>query len=469
MSVALRVLSGARAGHRERFHKSVVLLGRHPLSDLRFDVTRDLDVSARHAEIRALGGRHQLLDVGSTNGTLVNGRPVEGEVELRAGDVIALGPEGPTVLVESLDASDAPLIPHVTPNEARGTAPAARGRRPTSERIASAVRRQTAGLRRLVAILVAVLIVVLGAAFWMGKRDADARRRQLNELVRRNDALQTAYRADVARLSGTVTLLDSALLDARRRADALRATLERQRASGSRADVRALGETLRFAERGRDALLALARRDYTAVAEANGRAVALMVVERADGTRASGTAFAITRDGTLVTNRHLVHDSAGRSPRRIAVIFSGSTEWGSARVLRADDGSDLALLAVERDEPIPVIAGVARTVDSLRVGSPVAVIGFPLGTNAPMPGEGMRITAVPTLGAGMVSKLLGDALQIDAFATHGSSGSPVFDARGLVVGVVFGGVAESGGRMVLAVPAHRVAALVAGVAPGLVR
>lgn len=469
MSIALRVLSGARTGHRERFHKSVVLLGRHPLCDLRFDVTRDLDVSARHAEIRALGARYLLADAGSTNGTFVNGRALEGELELRPGDVIALGPNGPTVLVESVGDSDSPVILPAAPAGSRGGEAPATIRRPTSERIASAVRRETAGLRRLVATLVALLIVALGAAFWIGKRDADARARQLEELLRRNEALQTSYRTDVARLSGTVTLLDSALADARRRADALRGTLERHRASASRAEVRALGETLRLAEQGRVALLAFARRDYASVAESNGRALALLVVEHADGRRASGTAFAVTCHGTLVTNRHLVLDSAGRPPRRIAVIFSGSTEWGPARVLLADKDSDLALLEIEHEAVTPVVAGVARSGDSLRVGSPVAIMGFPLGTNAPMPGEGMRIRATPTLGAGTVSKLLGDALQLDAFATHGSSGSPVFDARGFVVGVVFGGVVESGGRMVLAVPADRVATLVASVAPDLLR
>ena len=46
-------------------------------------------------------------------------------------------------------------------------------------------------------------------------------------------------------------------------------------------------------------------------------------------------------------------------------------------------------------------------------------------------------------------------LDIDAFATHGSSGSPVFDARGYVVGVVYGGPTEAAGRIVYAVPAAR--------------
>ena len=49
-----------------------------------------------------------------------------------------------------------------------------------------------------------------------------------------------------------------------------------------------------------------------------------------------------------------------------------------------------------------------------------------------------------------------DLLQIDAFASHGSSGSPVVDGHGHVIGVVFGAPKESGGRIVYAVPAERI-------------
>jgi S1-C subfamily serine protease len=53
---------------------------------------------------------------------------------------------------------------------------------------------------------------------------------------------------------------------------------------------------------------------------------------------------------------------------------------------------------------------------------------------------------------------LADVVQVDAFAGQGSSGSPVFDAEGHVVGVVYGGATESAGRIVYAVPASRVLA-----------
>ena len=60
-----------------------------------------------------------------------------------------------------------------------------------------------------------------------------------------------------------------------------------------------------------------------------------------------------------------------------------------------------------------------------------------------------------TLNPGTVSKRTTSVLQIDSYAAHGSSGSPVFNVRGVVVGVVYGGAAEGGGRIVYAMPPDR--------------
>ena len=113
MAVELRITAGARAGTSERFDKSVVSIGRHPMCDLRFDAQKDLDVSARHAELRSVAGRHVLHDLGSTNGTFVNGERVQGERELKDGDVLLFGVDGPRVSF------------HV-PQDASAPAPAAR-------------------------------------------------------------------------------------------------------------------------------------------------------------------------------------------------------------------------------------------------------------------------------------------------------------------------------------------------------
>ena len=65
----------------------------------------------------------------------------------------------------------------------------------------------------------------------------------------------------------------------------------------------------------------------------------------------------------------------------------------------------------------------------------------------------MQVTARSTLAAGTLSKVLDDVIQMDAYAGEGSSGSPVFDADGNVIGVVYGGAREAAGRIVYGVPA----------------
>ena len=73
------LLAGAAGGR--------LVLGRSPGCQLVFD---DDTVSRRHAELRMTGGRWILRDLGSANGTWVNGRQVI-EAEVLPGDVIQLG------------------------------------------------------------------------------------------------------------------------------------------------------------------------------------------------------------------------------------------------------------------------------------------------------------------------------------------------------------------------------------------
>ncbi|HEY8472265.1 MAG TPA: FHA domain-containing protein [Natronosporangium sp.] len=66
---------------------STVTIGRSAGNDIVLD---DLLVSRRHAEVRRVAGGHQLVDLGSTNGTYHNGRRID-RVMLRPGDLISIG------------------------------------------------------------------------------------------------------------------------------------------------------------------------------------------------------------------------------------------------------------------------------------------------------------------------------------------------------------------------------------------
>jgi pSer/pThr/pTyr-binding forkhead associated (FHA) protein len=65
-----------------------VRIGRAP--DLELVIADDF-VSTHHAEIVSEGGKPVLTDLGSTNGTVLNGRPVKRPVRLADGDEIVLG------------------------------------------------------------------------------------------------------------------------------------------------------------------------------------------------------------------------------------------------------------------------------------------------------------------------------------------------------------------------------------------
>lgn len=452
MSVELRIVSGARAGRRERFDKPVVSIGRHPLSDFRFDASEDLDVSARHAELRIRDGRILLRDLGSTNGTFVNGVRAEGEWELRDGDELTFGAVGPRVTVHELSAARDAAPAHPPP--------AGRARGDTDVRIARAVDAGTAPLRRLLAATVVLLAVGVAGAYALGVRGASDRDARIESLMRRNDSLAAAYAGDLRGLAGRIVGLDSALASAEAERTALRRQLESERAREGDAGIEELSRRLDVAERRHARLGEAMELDYEAIAHRGSPAVALIVVEFDDTTRWSGSAFAVGAGDLLVTNRHLVQDDSGRRPRRIAAIFSDTRVWRPARVVRVDGRDDLALLALDHAPPLAA-APLVPFPDPASVGAPVAILGYPLGLDTPMAGSGTRITAKPTLGVGVVSKSMEDVLQIDAFAGQGSSGSPVLDAEGRVVGVVFGGARESAGRIVYAVPGARLARFVA--------
>lgn len=83
----LRLLAGAGAPNEIPLTTDVLSIGRASTSDVRLD---DTGVSRRHAEVRREGDDVVLVDLGSTNGTSVNGRLVE-RARLTPGDRIELG------------------------------------------------------------------------------------------------------------------------------------------------------------------------------------------------------------------------------------------------------------------------------------------------------------------------------------------------------------------------------------------
>jgi predicted component of type VI protein secretion system len=175
----LRVLSGACAGQQDRFEKSVVTVGRHPLCDFQLDPAEDLDVSARHAELRAAGARVVLRDTGSTNGTFVNGQRVSRECDVHSGDVISLGEYGPrlqltvdepSTIAETIErpAARPATMAGVDASPTRPTA--SRASRGTTQRLIAVMSEQVSRLQTVLAVSLLLAVGAVVLAFWLGGR-----------------------------------------------------------------------------------------------------------------------------------------------------------------------------------------------------------------------------------------------------------------------------------------------------------
>ncbi len=94
MKVTIDHLSGSKSGRKEAFERESVLIGRGKSNDVSLDPFLDPTVSSQHAEIRHEQEGFVLYDMGSLNGTYLNGMGVR-RATLKDGDEITLGQEGP--------------------------------------------------------------------------------------------------------------------------------------------------------------------------------------------------------------------------------------------------------------------------------------------------------------------------------------------------------------------------------------
>jgi S1-C subfamily serine protease len=450
-----KFLSGARAGQVEVFRKAYIGLGRHPLSDVRFDAERDLDVSSRHAAILRKADGFVIQDLGSRNGTFVNGTRITADTPLQDGDVIGCGANGPALEFHAVagepgelpatTAAEGMAVRASTPREMIRATPVGAPSAPrssTAVRIAVEVARQTAQLRRTTKVLIVFLVITAGAFGWL-QWQASRRAREARQLSTQFESQLQGVR--------------DALAEAQAETARLRRDLAG--ASGDASSVARLRAQLDDAERRQRALVgAVGGVDYRGISHKNQDAVAIVLVEFSETERFSGTAFAVDSNGTMVTNKHvLVGEDGTRAPRRIGVIFSGSTQMFQGELVGVSPEADVGVLRVRIKGGTPRVAGVARSRQGIERGDPVAIIGYPLGFDLPMEAQGQRPIAEPTLTVGTVSKALTAVLQVDGYGAPGSSGSPIFDRDGKVIAVLYGGQQESQGKIIFAVPAYIVA------------
>lgn len=89
MELKLKILEGRHAGQEMKIGKEKFLVGRSEECNLRPNSEK---ISRHHCVIMLAEGIATIRDLGSKNGTLVNGEKIVGEVELKGGDVLEIGP-----------------------------------------------------------------------------------------------------------------------------------------------------------------------------------------------------------------------------------------------------------------------------------------------------------------------------------------------------------------------------------------
>lgn len=163
-----------------------------------------------------------------------------------------------------------------------------------------------------------------------------------------------------------------------------------------------------------------------------------------------GSGFFVSKDGLLVTNRHVVDDARAE----YTVLFENGTQ-AKARVLDIDPTLDLAIMKVEGVTDAPVLE--LGDSDAVEVGQTVIAIGNALAefqnsvTRGIISGKNRRIVAGGVGGAEVIE----EAIQTDAAVNLGNSGGPLLDVRGRVIGVNTA-VSSRGQSLSFAIPVNAV-------------
>src|SRR5215831_3508693 len=127
-----------------------------------------------------------------------------------------------------------------------------------------------------------------------------------------------------------------------------------------------------------------------------------------------GTGFLIAKNGTLVTNFHVIKDA-----QQISVTLQTGEIYKAAYLLRTDEEKDIAILRIEAADLPFVDLGNS---DSARAGEEVMAIGTPEGLEQTVSTGVLSGRRLMSAGYGL--------LQTTAPVSHGSSGGPLLNRDG---------------------------------------
>lgn len=176
---------------------------------------------------------------------------------------------------------------------------------------------------------------------------------------------------------------------------------------------------------------------------------AVVHIEVLDGegeTLGSGSGFVVGASGRVVTNHHVIEPG-----RRLVAVFDGDKKVPVTGVWSADPLNDLALLQLE----VGNYPFLTLSTQDVKQGDEVIVVGSPRGfAGSVSTGIVSAIRAQGTSVAERSPERQHWGLQISAAISSGSSGSPVMNSSGEVIGVAVG-VHTGGQALNFAVPVER--------------
>ena len=150
--------------------------------------------------------------------------------------------------------------------------------------------------------------------------------------------------------------------------------------------------------------------------------------ETGDGGYSLGSGFIINTDGSILTAHHVV-----ASADKIVVTFADGTE-ANAEVVNAEPENDLAVLQPERG-PEVIIPAVLTGAGGLRIGDETFAVGNPLGLSSSI-SAGVISGLGRTMPLNGTDTVLENLIQFDAAVNPGSSGGPLLNREGQVIGIV---------------------------------
>lgn len=145
-------------------------------------------------------------------------------------------------------------------------------------------------------------------------------------------------------------------------------------------------------------------------------AIVLVEAQLVDGL-SSGTGCVINKSGIILTSSHVVDKAS-----HIEVTTSKGETYKAEVIQSENQNKDLALLRIKPNKPLPTIKLGDSSI--VKVGQKVLAIGNPFGFNG-------------TLTTGIVSRIdyERNKIQTDAAINPGSSGGPILNANGEVIGI----------------------------------